>query len=165
MGHMALEYSAFVCKHTNLHLLLLFNCAINSVICYCWRFELWSLVKTQFCNEVIHWNWILIMESLPLLDVQRRPSRPRSIVTIEPALFLYCLYTAGTIPIYSQFVRSQLERRYNSPSSSIACSVTHNDSDADHIDAEASIWLICVNVAGMVNVLVLSVIFIKKVWL
>ena len=90
------------------------------------------------------------MESTPLLDIQIPVSSHRRVVTIEPVQFLYSLYATGTRPLFSQFVRSQLERQYNVSASTTECGVTHNDSTAEQIEAEASTWLIYMNVAGMV---------------
>jgi len=90
------------------------------------------------------------MESTPLLDVEISVLSHHRIVTVEPVQFLFSLYSIGTIPLFSQFLRSRLERQYNVSSSSLACGVTHNDSAADQIEAEASTWLIYMNVAVMV---------------
>jgi len=90
------------------------------------------------------------MASTPLLDTQLPVLTRHRLVTIEPVQFLFSLYFAGSVPLIDQFVQSQLEKRYNSTTSDVPCGVLYNNSNADHVKAEASKWLIYMNVAGMV---------------
>jgi len=92
------------------------------------------------------------MESTHLLHTEVPVLSRRQLVTVEPVQFLYSLYFAGNVPLISQFVRSQLERWYNSPISHFVCGVTYNNSDTNRIEEEASTWLIYMNVAGMVQI-------------
>ena len=101
------------------------------------------------------------MESTPLLGTEPTVvTRRHRLVTVEPVQFLFSLYFAGSVPLIDQFVKSQLEERYNSTASDIPCGVASNDSTADHVKAEASTWLIYMNVAGMVSIFVLLTIVI-----
>lgn len=86
------------------------------------------------------------MESTPLLDSQIPVSCRRKIVTIEPVQFLFSLYAKGSIPLFNQFLQSRLKRQY----SMSASGVTYNDSASGQIEAEASTWLIYMDVAGMI---------------
>ena len=89
------------------------------------------------------------MESTPLLDTHTH----HRLITVEPVQFLYSLYFAGSVPLLDQFVKSQIERRYNSTVSELPCGVVNNDSTTDHIKAEASTWIIYLNIAVMVLLL------------
>jgi len=94
------------------------------------------------------------MESTPLLDAQLPVLSRQRLITVEPIQFLFSFYFSGSIPLVSQFVRSQLQRRYNSltPTSNFTCGVMYN-SHADRIQAEASTWLLYMNVSAMVRTL------------
>ena len=106
-------------------------------------------------SEVIVYKLNCAMESTPLLDTQPPVITYRRLVTIEPVLFLFSLYFAGSVPLIDQFVESQLKQRYNFTVSDIQCGVSFNYSTADQIKAEASTWLIYMNVAVMVLIVVL----------
>jgi len=91
------------------------------------------------------------MESTPLVHIQSPAFTRQPLVTIEPVQFLFSLYSSGAIPLIDQFVRSQLERRYNVPTSNFTCATTYDDLDGDHIEAKTSTWLIYMNLAAMVS--------------
>jgi len=111
--------------------------------------------KFDFSCEVTDKN--CIMESTPLLDDQTPVLSRHRTVTIEPLQFLFSLYASGSIPLFSQFVRSQLGKQYNVSASTVECGVTFNDSTTGQIEAEASTWLIYMNVAAMVYIFVFFV--------
>lgn len=96
------------------------------------------------------------MESTPLLDVQLQDPNRRRVTAIEPVQFLYTFFITGSIPLYGQFVRNQLEKQYGSHESSPACGSVLNGSNADRIEAEASTWLIWMDIATMVAIAVVS---------
>jgi len=91
------------------------------------------------------------MESSPLLHIPASVSSRHRLVTIEPVQFLFSLYFAGSMPLTGQFVRSHLAKRYHLLISGSDCGVTNNRSHTDdRVQAEASEWLIYMNVAALV---------------
>jgi len=103
-------------------------------------------------SKVNAWKWTT-MESTPLLDTQVPALARHRLITVEPVQFLYSLYYAGIVPLMDQFLKSQLEKRYNSTVTELPCGVMNNDSTTDQIKAEASTWIIYLNIATMVLLL------------
>ena len=128
-------------------------------------YSTWSKEYFGSYSEMNVWQSNRIMESTPLLGTQTATQGRCRLITVEPVMFLFSLYFAGSIPLVDQFVQSQLKSWYGySPlMSNFTCGITHSDLHEDHIEAEASTWLIYMNVAALVQIFILFGTFINWV--
>lgn len=104
------------------------------------------------------------METTPLITPPVHGVLPRvhRCITVEPVQFLYWLYMSASIPLISQFVHHQVEKKYNASHISLPCSDRiRNSSDyelADRIQSDASNWLLYLNLCAMIPGLLSTVI-------